>query len=140
MLLMVSLCSAFYVSKELQLVKEVYVYTNTFRKLNGLRSLSINDQLNAIAQQHSENMAAGKISFSHEGFNNRCKLIRIVDSTLFKFAENIAYGPTSGEEVVKRWEDSPGHRQNMLGEYTHIGIGVAKAKNGTIYYTQIFGG
>jgi uncharacterized protein YkwD len=35
---------------------------------------------------------------------------------------------------------SPLHRKNVLGkDYTEIGIGAAIARDGTIYYTQVFG-
>jgi len=140
MLLLISLLSAFTVSEELSLVKEVHFYTNSFRKSHGLGALSTDEQLNAIAQQHSENMAAGKIPFGHAGFDKRSKLVVTAHPAMNYFAENVANGPASGKEVVKLWENSSGHRKNMLGKYTHIGIGIAKDKNGKRYYTQIFGG
>jgi uncharacterized protein YkwD len=52
----------------------------------------------------------------------------------------VAYGPTSGKEVVKQWKGSPGHRRNMLGKYKYIGIGIATDRRGHIYYTQVFAG
>lgn len=52
--------------------------------------------------------------------------------------ENIAagYGYTS---VVQGWIDSPGHRANMLGDYTHIGIGYYSGSNCyRTYFVQNF--
>ena len=54
-------------------------------------------------------------------------------------AENVASGQRSAKEVVEGWMNSEGHRANILqGNYTEIGIGVAKAANGALYYTQVF--
>src|SRR5690606_4645258 len=46
------------------------------------------------------------------------------------------YAPTA---VTTGWLDSPGHRKNILGSYTHIGIGVACSSSGRPFYTQVFG-
>lgn len=140
MLLFVTIFAAFTPKGEESLINEVYDYTNLFRKSKGLGGLVLDEKLNVIAQQHSQNMAAGKVSFGHGGFNNRYKLANSAHPELRYFAENVAYGPTSGKEAVKGWENSDGHRKNMLGKFSLIGIGVAKSKDGTIYYTQIFCG
>jgi uncharacterized protein YkwD len=36
------------------------------------------------------------------------------------------------------WLNSPGHRKNIEGPYNLTGIAMAKAKDGTMYFTQIF--
>ena len=36
------------------------------------------------------------------------------------------------------WLNSPGHRKNIEGDFTHIGIGVVKNDAGVYYFTQIF--
>jgi len=51
------------------LVKDVLTYTNKFRKSKRLPVLIINDELNAIAQKHSADMARGKVAFGHAGFS-----------------------------------------------------------------------
>ncbi len=94
--------------------------------------------LNEIAEDHSQDMAKGKTSFGHNGFSKREKQAKKLISDFKGFAENVAYGATSGKEVVEMWKNSPGHRKNMLGNFRYIGIGVDKAKNGDIYYTQVF--
>jgi len=54
--------------------------------------------------------------------------------------ENIAYGYQSPDAVMTAWMNSPGHRANILnGSYRVIGIGVAAAANGLLYWTQDFG-
>jgi uncharacterized protein YkwD len=40
-------------------------------------------------------------------------------------AENIAQGPTTGDDVFAGWLASPGHRQNMLDcRFTRHGVGL----------------
>lgn len=46
------------------------------------------------------------------------------DYSYTAFAENIAFGQISAEEVVKDWMDSPGHRANILRKtLRHLGVG-----------------
>ena len=51
-------------------------------------------------------------------------------------AENIAVGYDTGESVFNGWKNSKGHYANMIGGYTHIGIGKSP---GSYYWTQNFG-
>ena len=55
-------------------------------------------------------------------------------------AENVAYGYSSGGDVVQGWMGSPGHRANILtGSYTKLGQGAAQASNGRWYHAEVFG-
>ncbi len=118
--------------------EDVLKYTNDFRRSKGLPALEMKDGLNKLAQEHSSNMARGKTGFGHDGFMQRQQAAHKFLPSVNAFAENVAYGATSGKEVVKGWRNSSGHRRNMLGKYKYIGIGVAKDKKGTLYYTQVF--
>jgi uncharacterized protein YkwD len=120
------------------LVDDVLEQTNKFRKSKGLPALIMNDDLNEIAQKHSARMASGSTAFGHSGFNQREKEAKKKISSVRAFGENVAYGATSGKEVVNMWKNSPGHRRNILGDYKYIGIGTAKDKRGYIYFTQVF--
>ncbi|MEP7374110.1 MAG: CAP domain-containing protein [Chitinophagaceae bacterium] len=122
------------------IVDDVLSQTNQFRKSNRLPALTINTELNAIAQKHSADMANGRVGFGHGGFSKRNQMARNAIQSLNRFAENVAYGATSGKEVVTDWKNSPGHRRNMLGRYKYIGIGIARDRRGRIYYTQVFAG
>jgi uncharacterized protein YkwD len=122
------------------LVDDVLSQTNKFRRSKGLPALIINEDLNAIAQKHSNNMAKGRVGFGHGGFSQREAQAKRKINSLYSFAENVAYGPTTGKQVVTMWKNSSGHRRNMLGRYKYIGIGIAKDRRGRIFYTQVFGG
>ena len=126
-------------TNESNLIGDVLSQTNKFRRSKGLPALVINEDLNAIAQKHSSNMAKGRVRFGHGGFSQREAQAKKKIS-IYSFAENVAYGPTTGKQVVTMWKNSSGHRRNMLGRYKYIGIGIAKDRRGRIYYTQVFGG
>jgi uncharacterized protein YkwD len=135
--LLVSLVSFFPIPDK-KLVDDVLSSTNEFRKSQRLPPLVIREDLNAIAQKHSDDMAAGKVEFGHSGFESRGSQVRKMVNGTSRFAENVAYGPSSGKDVVSVWKKSPGHRRNMLGPYKYIGIGIARDGKGTLYYTQVF--
>jgi uncharacterized protein YkwD len=122
------------------LADEVLAATNQFRKANQLPALEMNEDLNALAQKHSEDMAKGRVAFGHAGFQKRNEAASKSISSARFFAENVAYGASTATEVLTLWKNSPGHRRNMLGKYIYIGIGIAKDKNGQLYYTQVFAG
>ena len=126
-----------FISKPEGLTNDVFKYTNQFRKSKGLPALIIRDDLNAIADKHSEDMAKGRCNFGHGGYEKReTQVKRIFQSC--SMAENVAYGASTGKEVVSLWKNSNGHRRNMLGNYKYIGIGIARDHRGVVYYTQIF--
>jgi uncharacterized protein YkwD len=118
--------------------EDVLKYTNEFRKLNNLPRLEINQDMNAIAQKHSQDMAAGKVGFGHDGFARRTEDIKKKLKYCGSFAENVAFGVSTGKDAVELWQHSAGHRKNMLGDFKYIGIGIATGKNGQTYFTQIF--
>lgn len=118
---------------------DVLSEVNKLRSSKGLPELVMDDDLNAIAQKHSENMARGKVRFGHSGFSSRSALARKkMGSNTAAFAENVAFGPATAEGVISLWKNSSGHRRNMLGQYRYAGIGVATDRKGTVYYTMIF--
>jgi uncharacterized protein YkwD len=117
---------------------EVVKYTNQFRKSKRLPALEMRDDLNEIARRHSDDMATGKRPFGHDGFNQRESEVQKIVQPFSEMAENVAYGATTGKEVVQMWKDSPSHRENMLGNYKYMGIGTAVDNHGTIYFTALF--
>jgi uncharacterized protein YkwD len=91
-----------------------------------------------IARIHSENMANGKATFSHDGFEGRAKAITIPYQSV---AENLAYNMGYSDPVrkaVEGWIKSEGHRKNMEGQFNLTGIGIAKNAKGEYYFTQLF--
>ncbi len=117
---------------------EILDLVNTHRKSIGLKPLELNNIESSSAANHSYNMASGKISFGHAGFQKRIKTISGQLGNISASAENVAYGTMNAKEVVNVWLQSPEHKKNIEGDYMLTGIGVAKSKKGIIYFTEIF--
>lgn len=105
--------------------------TNELRVSQGLQPLAPMSELQTVAQNWSVHMATTG-DFSHNPTYSQ-----EYPEGWYGAAENIAAG-YSPETVVKAWANSPGHRANMLGAYTHLGVGYVKDAQGYAYYTQNF--
>ena len=125
------------VSPTNQLANDVLKYTNEYRRSKGLKELIMKDDLNSLARKHSEDMASGRLSLGHSGYDQRAAKVKKIYGT-WMVAENVASGARDAKDVFSIWKKSSGHRKNMLGNYKYIGIGTAKNKRGVIYYTEIF--
>ena len=121
-----------------ELEKAVNQQINQYRASKKLPPLSIDPRISQIARIHSENMANGKVTFSHDGFEGRAEAITIPYKSV---AENLAYNFGYSDPVrnaVEGWIKSEGHRKNMEGQFNVTGIGVAKNAKGEYYFTQLF--
>ena len=87
-----------------------------------------------VARDWSQKQAA-RGSIGHEGFNgDRLKVLRAeFPKSKIKFlaAENVGMSgggnsdpATVGKAFVKMWNESPGHKTNMLGNHKAVGVGV----------------
>lgn len=120
------------------LEKEVNQQINEYRASKKLPPLRVDPRISQIARIHSENMANGKVRFSHDGFEGRAKAITIPYQSV---AENVAYNMGYSDPVDKAvdgWIKSEGHRKNMEGQFNLTGIGIAKNAKGEYYFTQLF--
>ncbi len=116
---------------------EILKMVNEHRKSIGKSELVFNDYVRKEAYIHSQNMASGKVTFSHKGFDERFnRLSGFLEITTG--AENIANGPLNAKHIVNGWLASPPHRKNIEDDFNLTGIGIAKAPNGSYFYTQIF--
>nr|WP_245562032.1 CAP domain-containing protein [Stanieria cyanosphaera] len=123
-----------------ELEQSVHQQINQYRQSINLPPLQLNSLISEQARMHSQDMAEGKVPLSHEGFEQRAKAIEnSIDYS--RVAENVAYNQGYSDPVtqaVQGWIDSPGHRQNIEGNYNLTGIGVVKNDRGEYYFTQIF--
>ncbi|MFM7364336.1 MAG: CAP domain-containing protein, partial [Cuspidothrix sp.] len=116
----------------------VFIQINQYRAKRGLKQLIVNEKISEQARIHSENMASGKVPFSHQGFRQRVMAIPLTYSSA---AENVAYNmgySSPANEAVSGWLKSPGHLKNLQGQYNLTGVGVATNNKGEVYLTQIF--
>ncbi|MCD9185108.1 MAG: CAP domain-containing protein [Pyrinomonadaceae bacterium] len=124
--------------------RQVFELINTKRREYGLKPLIWNEQSASVARMHSANMAQYRF-FSHQGLDGK-KVDNRADSIGLKkwrmIGENIAslrgYNQPF-KQVINCWMNSPGHRENILREkWRESGVGIAVARDGTYYFTQVF--
>ncbi|HEV3122295.1 MAG TPA: CAP domain-containing protein [Isosphaeraceae bacterium] len=113
---------------------------NKERARAGLPPLSPSPVLTAAAQAHAADMARRQW-MSHRGgdFSSPARRIEHAGYSFTAMGENVAAGQTTPEEAMRAWMRSPGHRHNVLGHYSEIGVGVARASNGWLYWCVDFG-
>ncbi len=117
---------------------------NRYRRDKGLSTLSLNDQLGAAAEFHSQDMAK-KDYFKHTLSNGDSPEENIVDHGYSNYryvGENIAAGFASADDAFAAWKGSPEHDKNMLSKnFSEIGIGRADSNTGKYdwYWTTTFG-
>ena len=90
------------------------------------------------ATRHSQDMAAKKVPFGHDGFKTRAVILANHLNGSSATGENVATGKMTAKEVITAWLRSPAHRANIEGNFTYTGVGVAKDSRGVVYYTQLF--
>lgn len=123
-----------------ELEQLVHQKINQHRASKNLPPLRLDPDIATQSRLHSQNMANGKVEFSHHGFQDRTNALKN-RINLSGIAENVGYNMGYREpasQVVQGWLDSPGHRQNLEGNYDLTGIGVAKNAKGEYYFTQMF--
>lgn len=120
---------------------------NVKRRQWGRDPVKESKNLDEIAQKHSDFLAKNRwLPFrliGHWGFKGRAKDAQIVGFSGY-FAENVAFNSIGNlsedklaEVVMSQWMFSIGHRTNIMGDYSHIGIGITN-NNDTLYYTVVF--
>ncbi|BCA95106.1 transporter [Legionella antarctica] len=116
----------------------ILIHINKYRQNQGLSPLQMDNNIVKEAKQHSLDMANHRMSFGHKYFNNRINRLHAKIKNSNAGAENVAYNYKDAQDVVYNWVRSPGHKRNIEGNYNLTGIGIARDKNGKIYFTQIF--
>jgi uncharacterized protein YkwD len=110
----------------------IFDQTNQERTSRGLPALVYSEGVEGVAQPWAEHMAATGQLDHNPAYGEQ------MPGGWAAAAENIASG-YKPNAVVAGWMSSEGHRANILGDYTHIGIGYAVDSGGTPYYVQNFG-
>lgn len=117
--------------------------TNAARRTAGLPALTKSVNLMSAAQLQADQMVkAGRMEHELPGqpYPTLKSRLAAVQYDVRAAGENIAEGQRSAAEAVVTWMDSPGHRANILSSnYTELGTGVAAARNGRLYFVQVFG-
>jgi uncharacterized protein YkwD len=113
---------------------------NREREKAGKPPLEPSERLTAAAQRHADDMASRR-RMTHRGGDGSSPFRRMAREG-YRFAragENVAAGQQTPDSVMRAWMTSPGHRRNILGNYTQIGAACAIDEGGTPYWCVTFG-
>ncbi len=125
----------------------IHQLTNEYRMTQGLEPVAFSVHLTYSARIWSQAQAQAN-AISHTGFPNARETTIATEfgagTPVKVLAENVAQNHMQKDanqtaaEITQQWWESPGHKANMLGDYPHLGVGIAFF--GTkAYATQIFG-
>ena len=98
---------------------------SAYRRAHGLSAVRPDSRLSAVALKQARAMASSG-TVSHSAGGNFAT--RVAGLRKFRAAENIGAGFLSFSEMLKQWEDSTGHRQNLLMAGARR-VGVASVDN-----------
>ena len=98
---------------------------SAYRRAHGLPAVKPDGGLAAVALKQARAMAASG-SVSHNAAGNFA--VRVAPLRKSRAAENIGAGFLTFSEMLKQWEDSSGHRENLLMAGARR-IGVASVDN-----------
>jgi uncharacterized protein YkwD len=116
---------------------------NAFRSAHGLEPLVLSMTLSRAATEKASAMAAGA-PFAHDDPHRswQQRLAECGYDTNTYVSENIAAGTETAAQTVQMWQDSAGHRENMLFPDART-AGIARVRGGAPYgwyWTANFGG
>ena len=84
---------------------------SAYRRAHGMPAVKLDAKLNATALKQAQAMSAtGSVSHSAGG----SFFTRVAPLKKQRAAENIGAGYIAFAEMLKQWEDSAGHRENLL--------------------------
>lgn len=106
--------------------EDILSLVNQFRTQNGLGTLTRSPNLETAAQAYAVTLAT-QSEFSHTiGGTTATGRVQGAGYQGGYVGENIARGFTDAPSVMVAWENSPGHRANLLNpNFTELGVGVA---------------
>jgi uncharacterized protein YkwD len=122
-----------YNDTELRLVQLI----NDYRQSLGLNRLEVINHISYKSEGHNEYMIE-KQAISHDYFQERTtNLIQVLGAE--RVSENVAYNYNTAESAFAAWKNSPGHRANIEGDFTHFGVSVTiDSETGRKFYTNMF--
>jgi uncharacterized protein YkwD len=110
---------------------------NAHRVSKGLNRLEKINHMSYKSEEHDNYMIANNV-VNHNDFAARSENIMKTLGAK-SVSENIAYNFNSPQAVLNAWLSSPGHKENIEGNFTHFGIAIKENPvNGRKYYTNIF--
>ncbi len=114
---------------------------NAYRAANGLPALVLDARLSRAAAAHAQDQAR-RGRMGHNGSDGSKPMDRAARAGYRpKIAsENVAAGYKSFSDVMRGWEGSSGHRENLLRPNVKAaGIAMSQSTDGRAYWTLVLG-
>lgn len=113
---------------------------NKIRTEAKLPPLKVNPQLMLAALDHARDMAEHN-NLSHTGSDGSdvAKRVKKRGYRYQEIGENIADGQVTVEEVMNTWMNSPPHKENILGDFSEVGVAAVPDGSGRKYWCVDFG-
>ncbi|MES2240308.1 MAG: CAP domain-containing protein [Bacteroidota bacterium] len=110
---------------------------NDYRASLGLKRLEKINHISYKSEEHDEYMIVNNV-FNHYDFVSRSEnIMKVLGAQTV--AENIAFNYHTPKTVLDAWLNSPSHKKNIIGDFTHFGISIRENPlTGEKYYTNIF--
>ncbi|MBH0023158.1 cell wall-binding repeat-containing protein [Salinibacterium sp. SWN248] len=105
---------------------------NEARAAEGLGPLKLNSSLSSVSSKWAYQMAANGEMTHNPSYSSQ------IPSGWTRAGENVARGWPSATAVHDAWMNSAGHRANIMGDYTDIGIAFVTS-GGTTWAVENFG-
>jgi len=101
---------------------------NRYRKSKGLKPLKLDAELTTAARAHANDLAKwDRISHYGSDGSNPWDRVKRAGYNAKLAAENVGTGQASFDEVLKGWQESPGHNKNLLqAEAQHMGLALVQ--------------
>lgn len=122
-----------YNANEVEAIKLI----NDYRVNVGLNALKIINHISYKSEEHNNYMITNNV-VNHDDFVARSEnIINLLGAKTV--GENIAYNYSSPQAALNAWLNSPSHKENIVGDFTHFGIAIKlNPTTGKKYYTNIF--
>lgn len=115
---------------------ELFEMINNYRLSIGLNEMVFDSTTYYYAGLHTDYMIEKK-NTSHVNFTERAENISKRTGAVF-VAENVAKDYDTITDAFEAWLDSPGHRENLEGNFDYSAISIKRNSNGDLYFTQVF--
>jgi uncharacterized protein YkwD len=108
---------------------------NLERKKEGRGPLKLSEKLTRAALAHAKDMAEHH-KLDHTGTDKSTVSVRVKRQgyAYIVVGENIADGQHNVDDVMTTWMESPGHRANILADFTEMGAARVKDDEGVNYW------
>jgi hypothetical protein len=110
----------------------VYSLLNDARSANGQSALVRNASLDDVATAWASELAASGVLSHNPSYPQQ------IPAGWSEAGENVARGQWTATEMHTDWMNSPGHRANILGNFTDVGIAWLTDATGMTWGVQVF--